>query len=138
MPDDLQPGLYDELVDLLLRARIDALDAARMHASAEPVDAAELPERIADLVRRWTEHALAVTKDADRGHTAERIAASVLAALASVEPAVHDVASPLPLPVSRLLAVELARHEAIVTAMDACQGLGLTNLSVGTTPRERG
>ena len=32
----------------------------------------------------------------------------------------------------------LARHEAIVTAMDACQGLGLTNLSVGTTPRERG
>lgn len=31
----------------------------------------------------------------------------------------------------------LARHEAIVTAMDACQGLGLTNLSVGTTPRER-
>ena len=31
----------------------------------------------------------------------------------------------------------LARHEAIVAAMDACQGLGLTNLSVGTTPRER-
>ena len=31
----------------------------------------------------------------------------------------------------------LARHEAIVTAMDACQELGLTNLSVGTTPRER-
>ena len=31
----------------------------------------------------------------------------------------------------------LARHEAIVTAMDTCQGLGLTNLSVGTTPRER-
>lgn len=32
----------------------------------------------------------------------------------------------------------LARHEAIVTAMDACQGLGLTNLSVGTSARERG
>jgi biopolymer transport protein ExbD len=31
----------------------------------------------------------------------------------------------------------LARHEAIVTAMDACQELGLTNLSVGTSPRER-
>lgn len=31
----------------------------------------------------------------------------------------------------------LARHEAIVTAMDACQEHGLTNLSVGTTPRER-
>jgi superfamily II DNA or RNA helicase len=106
MPDQLQPGLYDELVDMLLRARIDALDAARVHTLSEPVDAAELPERIADLVRRWTEHALAVTKDADRGHTAERIAASVLAALEAVEPAVRDVASPVPLPVSRLLAVE--------------------------------
>ena len=31
----------------------------------------------------------------------------------------------------------LARHEAIVTAMDACQEHGLTNLSVGATPRER-
>ncbi len=106
MPDHLQPGLYDEIVDMLLRARIDALDAARVQATAQPVDAAELPGRIADLVRRWTEHALAVTKDSDRGHTAERIAASVLAALAAVEPAVHDVASPVPFPVSRLLAVE--------------------------------
>ena len=32
----------------------------------------------------------------------------------------------------------LARHEAIVTVMDACGLAGLTNLSVGTTPAERG
>ncbi len=32
----------------------------------------------------------------------------------------------------------LARHEAIVTVMDACGLAGLTNLSVGTTRDERG
>lgn len=32
----------------------------------------------------------------------------------------------------------LARHEAIVTVMDACGMAGLTNLSVGTTRDERG
>ena len=32
----------------------------------------------------------------------------------------------------------LARHEAIVTVMDACGLAGLTNLSVGTTREDRG
>ena len=32
----------------------------------------------------------------------------------------------------------LARHEAIVRAMDACALSGLTNLSIGTVPDERG
>jgi biopolymer transport protein ExbD len=32
----------------------------------------------------------------------------------------------------------LARHEAIVTVMDACGLAGLTNLSVGTTKDDRG
>jgi biopolymer transport protein ExbD len=31
-----------------------------------------------------------------------------------------------------------ARHEAIVTVMDACGAAGLSNLSVGTSPEERG
>ena len=32
----------------------------------------------------------------------------------------------------------LARHEAIVSVMDACGAAGLSNLSVGTTHEERG
>ncbi len=47
---DLEPGLYDALVDDLLAAQIDELATGRLRAELAKVDPAGLPQRFGELV----------------------------------------------------------------------------------------
>jgi superfamily II DNA or RNA helicase/HKD family nuclease len=65
---ELRPGLYDRLVDSLVRAQVDRLDATRLRAQLAAVDAAELPDRIAEVAASWVRSTVrAVTPDERAG-----------------------------------------------------------------------
>jgi superfamily II DNA or RNA helicase/HKD family nuclease len=65
---NLRPGLYDQLVDSLVRAQLERLDTSRLRAQLAAVDAADLPDRIAEVAAAWVGSTLrAVTPDERAG-----------------------------------------------------------------------
>jgi superfamily II DNA or RNA helicase len=103
---DLEPGLYDRLVDNLLRDQVAGLSTARLRADLRSVDAAELPDRIGELLGQWTRAALAAAPADDRHDVALRLTRTLLAAVNDVQPASLDPRHELSPPLQRLTAVE--------------------------------
>ena len=103
---ELIPGVYDQLVDGWLAARMGGLDAHRLRATLLDVDAAELPDRVSEVVGEWIRSALAGVSSDDRASVAVSLAASVLERISAVtNDALHAERS-LASPVRRLVAVE--------------------------------
>ncbi|REJ73530.1 MAG: DUF3427 domain-containing protein [Acidobacteria bacterium] len=103
---ELQPGLYDTLVDELLRGQLDDLTAQRLKAALQDVDAAELPDRVADVVAAWVRRAVASASEKKREGAALAISSAVLDAIHALEPAAASRQQRLGEPIQRLAAVE--------------------------------
>jgi HKD family nuclease len=102
---DINPGLYDELVTELLERRLSGLAARRLKKTVEGVDAAELPERLAELAGRWIHQAIVAVGSEQRAGAAVGLADAVLEAIARLE-AGAPAGQRLVQPVRRLAAVE--------------------------------
>jgi superfamily II DNA or RNA helicase len=81
----LSPGLYDQLVDQLLRERLDALAGQRLKASLSKVDPAELPDRVGEVVADWVRLMLAGVPASRRPEATLEIVESLLAALGDLD-----------------------------------------------------
>ncbi len=103
---EVEPGLYDELVDELLRRRLDGLSTERLRADLQAIDPAELPNRIGEVLGRWVSDALAGVRSDDRSTTALHLSRAVLAAINCVEPDALQAGRSLAEPLERLAAVE--------------------------------
>ncbi|MEO5839143.1 MAG: DEAD/DEAH box helicase family protein, partial [Acidimicrobiales bacterium] len=103
---DLVAGLYDQLVDVELRRRLDTLEGHRLLASIASVDAAELPDRVGEVVGRWVRDALAAIPADERALTAIRLSETVLATISDAVPDAVEVGRQIVEPVSRLDAIE--------------------------------
>jgi len=103
---DLEPGLYDELIDGLLAEQIDTLAARRLVADVSGIEAADLPDRVGELLGHLASGAIAAAKEADRADAALRISAAVLDVISQTQPNVAVPATGLTTPLSRLTAIE--------------------------------
>jgi superfamily II DNA or RNA helicase/HKD family nuclease len=104
--DDVPVGLYDQLIDVRLDARLHELAAHRLQAAFAKVDAAELPDRVGEVVGRWVGDALRTVTDEERTRAAIELAAGVLEAIAAQRPDSVDEGQRLAEPLRRLTAVE--------------------------------
>jgi hypothetical protein len=102
---DFKPGLYDELLTDLLEQRLSGLEARRLREAIESVDAAELPERVAELAGRWIRQAVAAVGSEQRAEAAVNLADAVLEAVGEIDAGLTD-GQRLRQPVRRLTAVE--------------------------------
>ena len=102
---EINPGLYDELVTELLDARLSGLAARRLRETVEDVDAAELPERVADLAARWISQAVAAAASDQRADVAIGLAHALLEAISDIGAQDAD-GQRLVKPMRRLTAVE--------------------------------
>lgn len=80
---ELPVGLYDRLVDELMRQRLGSLESQGLQADIESVDEAELPDRIAEVLGDWARQALAAVPPARRHDAALAISAAVHDVIAS-------------------------------------------------------
>ena len=103
---ELTPGLYDRLVDEWLQGQLPKLEARRLRASVEEVDAAEIPARVGEVVGEWVRSVLAGVGESDRLEAAVALTEAVLARLAEHGPDSLQPGSRLIDPVARLVAVE--------------------------------
>jgi superfamily II DNA or RNA helicase/HKD family nuclease len=102
---DLRPGLYDQLVDSLVRAQVDGLDTSRLRAQLASVDAAELPDRIAEVAAAWLRSTLRAVAPDDRAVAAVELLDELRSMLGSVvADAIAGIGS-FTAPVERLTAV---------------------------------
>lgn len=104
--EDVPVGLYDQLVDARLAARIDGLAERLLHAMVAKVDEAELPDRVGEIVGRWVRDALRDVTDRDRARVAVELTAAVLDTIADHRPGSLDDGVRLTEPLRRLTAVE--------------------------------
>jgi hypothetical protein len=102
---EMNTGLYDDLVTELLERRLSGLGSRRLTETVEGVDAAELPERLAELAGRWIRQAIAAVGSEQRAEAAVGLADALLAAVARLEAGVSS-GQRLVEPVRRLTAVE--------------------------------
>ena len=102
---DVEVGLYDQVIDLLMSERLSRL-ADGLAADVAEIEPAEAADRVAEVVANWVRAAVAASPAAERGVTAERVARAVLDAL---QPIVADVLPKhvaIAQPLRRLAAVE--------------------------------
>lgn len=103
---DLEPGLYDQLIDELLRRRLDGLATERLRADLQAVDPAELPDRVGEVLGRWVSDTLASVGADDRPDAALHLSQAVLSAINKVQPDALQAERMLAAPIERLAAVE--------------------------------
>ena len=76
--DDLQPGLYDTVLSQSLADQVDNLGAQRLQAELAEIEAAELPDRIAEIIGGWVKDVVEAASSTDRHHVASALATGVL------------------------------------------------------------
>ena len=103
---DLDPGLYDQLIDQLLGERLDALTHSRLVADIQDVEPAELPDRVGEVLGRWAQEALAAVATHNRLGAAVELSQVVLDAIAGFQPGAIGPERSLAEPVRRLAAIE--------------------------------
>ena len=103
---ELGEGLYDRLVDGLLRDELTTLDARRLRAELLKVDAAEIPDRVAEMAAGWLRTALAGVAADDRAEAAVQLTQRLAELLGEAVPNSVVAGQQLVAPVSRLAAVE--------------------------------
>ena len=103
---ELAPGLYDQLIDGLLRRRLDSLASRRLVADLQKADPAELPDRVGELIGGWIAHALATVSTDDRAEAALHLSQTVLSAITTVQPDSLEADRALSPPLERLAAIK--------------------------------
>ena len=103
---ELVPGLYDRLVDELLRAELVGLDTHSLHATFEKVDPAEVADRVGEVIGRLTKIALAAIPSDERVAEAVGIVRAVLESIGAAKPGVLSSNDMLVDPIKRLVAIE--------------------------------
>ncbi|MCY4515932.1 MAG: DUF3427 domain-containing protein [Acidimicrobiaceae bacterium] len=103
---DLEPGLYDQMIDELLRQRLVGLATERLRADLQAVDPAELPDRVGEMLGRWVSDALASVGTDDRPSAALHLSRAILSAINGVRPDALQPERILAAPLERLAAVE--------------------------------
>ena len=94
-------GLYDQLIDRLLNARLEVLREHRLRADIREVDAAEIPDRVGEVIGRWVRDTVAGVDIENRADAAAKLSIAVLETMSSIR-AERQLLSPL----RRLTAVE--------------------------------
>jgi superfamily II DNA or RNA helicase len=103
---DLSGGVYDQLVDELLRSRLDELAVGRLRPSLSEVDPADLPALLGEALGAWARTALAAVPQDDRRAAASSLATAVLTSVADMHPDAVSRGNALVDPPTRLTAIE--------------------------------
>jgi superfamily II DNA or RNA helicase/HKD family nuclease len=104
--EDLQPGLYDIVLNQALVEQIGGLEARRLRAQLAEIEPAELPDRMGEILAGWARDVVAAAPTADRHATAIALATEVLDLLIERHGAEVGSGSRLAPNLQRLLAVE--------------------------------
>ncbi len=110
-------GLYDRLVDELLRDELSSLDSRRLRAELRRVDPAEVPDRVAELAASWLRTTLAGVAADERADVAAQLTQRLAQFLADAVPESVARGQQLVIPIARLAAVERlspAGNDAVV------------------------
>ena len=103
---ELKPGLYDALVDQLMKSGLDGLEEKRLRPIIEAVDTAELPDRVAEVLGQWVREALKSTPTQERADKAVELARNALGAIRNVRESALESERQLTEPIERLAAIE--------------------------------
>lgn len=106
MSDNLRPGVYDDLVDQFLRARLDVLDERSLRAVLADIDPADVPRRIAQAVNHWVSRSLSDIPIDQRLEAGVDISKRILDALREATPDAALTDDALTTPLQRLTAIE--------------------------------
>ena len=79
--NQIPPGLYDTLVDSLLREQLATLSERRLMADVQSVDPAEIPDRVGEVIGNWVKHTLAAQRRENRVKAASEMSNAVLRAI---------------------------------------------------------
>ena len=82
----LPPGLYDTLVDNLLREQLQTLTERRLLADIHSVDPAEIPDRVGEVVGEWVKQTLATHRRGTRVKAAFELSKAVLNTIRELYP----------------------------------------------------
>ncbi len=104
--DDLEPGIYDTLVDGALTEKLAVIDERRLHAALAATPEAELPDRVGEVVASWVAEALAAVHDDDRRDAAVEFTAQILGLLHETTEGFEPAGRALNAHVNRLVAIE--------------------------------
>ena len=108
---ELVPGLYDCLVDELLRAELLGLDTRSLRATFAKVDTAELADRVGEVIGRLAKLALAAIPAEDRSSEAVGIVRAVLGSISAARPGMLSSNDMLVDPIERLVAIPARSDE---------------------------
>jgi len=103
---DLEPGLYDKLIDSRLDARLDALEHDRLAAEIQGVEPAELADRVGEVLGGWARDAIAVANDHDRAELAIELSSALMETIDRVQPLAAEDGREITSPPRRLTAIE--------------------------------
>ena len=102
----LPPGLYDTLVDNLLREQLETLPSRRLLPNIKSVDPAEIPDRVAEVIGNWVKGALTAQRLENRVRAASKLSHAILVALQDTYPEPPQTELLIEQEVKRLNAVE--------------------------------
>ena len=102
----LEPGVYDDLVDLLLNQRLSQLQEHHLQAALADVDPADIPLRIAEIAEVWVVRALQDIPEKERTDKAVELSRRLLSLLRDLSPGAIQPSDELATPLQRLTAVE--------------------------------
>jgi len=77
-------GLYREIVDLALAEELENIDKNQLRPTVDPLDAAELPNRVGEVIAKWVATALTDIPDNSKAETAHALAARILGTINDV------------------------------------------------------
>ena len=115
----LAPGLYDTLMDAALAERIKALDSRRVMPVLAETDAAELPDRVAEVVAAWVHHAVASVPEKQRHALSLELLNRVHSLLGELEPSAVAPGDALVSGLPHLRAVEPVDPSGAPRSIDA-------------------
>ena len=104
--NELPPGLYDTLLDEDLRKQMESVLAHRLIPEIGSVDAAEIPDRVGEIVGLWARHILAAQPSSDRVEVASQISRALLTVLKDLYPDYRQAELAIGQEVNRLTAVQ--------------------------------
>ncbi len=103
---ELPLGLYDTLLDEDLRQRLQLLVSRHVIPDINAIDAAEIPDRVGEMVGLWAKRILASQPSEDRGEMASKLSRALLAILRDLYPDASQAELAIGQEVSRLTAIE--------------------------------
>ena len=105
-PHGLTPGLYDTLLDESLSEPLAMLGSNRLTPDIGPVDPAEIPDRVGELIGLWIRQVLAAQPSEHRVQAAARLSRALISTLQEHYPDSHPAELIISHELQRLMAVE--------------------------------